>query len=111
MGNLGCFICIRMKMVTWEIGAITTKLNSFFLNTFVSITWFSHTNKRDCPTFISAPSTNCFLESTSILPLKPKQKAVGAAVNYTAPAILANLGVLRPAWRMSMGIASASAAP
>ncbi len=52
MRLLGSLICIRMKMVTGEIIAVTAKLKPFLVDTAVDIARSGHTEEGDCAALV-----------------------------------------------------------
>ncbi len=59
MRLLGSLICIRMKMVTREIIAVTAKAKPLLLDTAVDIARLGHTQEGDRAALVSTSLANC----------------------------------------------------
>src|SRR4030042_2252432 len=47
MGSQGCLVCIRVKMVTGKICAVTAQVKPLLLNTAIDVARLSHTKEGD----------------------------------------------------------------
>jgi hypothetical protein len=59
MWPLGSLICIRVKMVTGEIIAVTAKPKLLLLDTAVDIARLGHTKESDLTALVSASLAHC----------------------------------------------------
>jgi hypothetical protein len=59
MRPLGGFICVRVKMITWEIGTVTAQVKALLLNASIDVARFNHPKEGDRATLVSTSLAHC----------------------------------------------------